>query len=165
MKLLGGQGPEGPAVTEKGQCTRIMYAGADQHTVKQVWVLHRAQGVRLITTLVDERVRGRVGKESTSYSAPNEIDLSKLAREKASEIMAGKRKAAEKNGVPRAGSGHGADCAISCPVIEAFRAKQPQQGRRTRTTTTSTSSRAKPSADQEVRYHTAVYGSSSSVQQ
>ena len=74
------------------------------------------------------------------YSEPNEVALSELASEKSEESMTGKRKAAERNGVPRNGAGRGADSAMSCPVIAAIRAAQPQRITITRTTITTASS-------------------------
>lgn len=154
--MSGSLGPEGPAVNKKGTCTRIMYAGANPHTVEQTWVPWGGR-LRLFTTLIDNRARGKVGKKTTFPSEANEVALSKLAREKAEEIMVGKRSAAEKDGTPRAGGSSRvfADSAMSCPVIAAIRASQPQSTMTRTATNSSTRTSAKPSADPQVRCHTA----------
>lgn len=134
--VLGG----GPEVTTGGKCTRVMYVGATPHTVTQVWTL-TTRGVQLRTMLADKKK----GKTFTTHSTSEDITeaaLSKLARQKADEIMSGRRKqAAERNtGVPQRPRSK-ADSALSCPVIAAIRASQ--KGARTR----STDSSATPSAD------------------
>lgn len=150
--MLGGLGP---AVTTKGRCTRIMYAGADQHTVEQTWAPHEL-GLRLLTSRIDSRVKGGKTKPIEGYPKPFEVSLSEMAREKADEVMAGKRRAAANKGIPQAGGGGGADSRMSCPVILAIHASQPQMARTRTTGSSSNSSSAKPSAVPEVRTQTDV---------
>ena len=69
--MVGGRGLEGPAVTAKGKCTRTMYAGVNQHIIKQRWIPEIKRGpqsLRLVTILVDTRARRHVGEESMYYS-------------------------------------------------------------------------------------------------
>lgn len=138
---------QGVPVTKAGKCERVMYAGADPHTIKHSWAPHE-RGLKLVSTLVDTKV-GKKGKSITGYPDANEVALSKMAREKADELMEGKRKAAQRRGQQQARGGGGADSTISCPVIAAILASQ-SSGSRTRTSFSGTSS-AKPSADPEVR--------------
>lgn len=57
-------GPQGPAVTARGECLRIMYAGQNGFKVKQTWSPHKC-GLKLTTTLINPRVKGRVRARST----------------------------------------------------------------------------------------------------
>ena len=58
-EMSGSQaGARGPAVTEGGECERIMYAGSDQHTVRHTWRLDTERALQLTTELKDKRTRG-----------------------------------------------------------------------------------------------------------
>ncbi|CAB1100510.1 unnamed protein product [Ectocarpus sp. CCAP 1310/34] len=130
--MLRGQGP---AVTAAGECTRIMYAGQTRYEVIHKWSPHE-RGIKLRTTLLDSKRKGRKAAENTGYCEASEVVLSNLAREKADAIMAGKRNAARKNGIPQGGGsgGCGADRVMSCPVIAAIQGSH--EGLRTRSSAT-----------------------------
>lgn len=122
---------QGVPVTAPGKCSRIVYAGSKQHIVEHAWSLDRERGLRLLSTLIDEKARNRAGKENVCYVEANEVALSEKAREKADELMAGKRKAAERRGEQqhaRVGVS-GADSSVSCPVIAAISGDQPRRAR------------------------------------
>ena len=134
---------DGPAITAPGKCERITYVGGRQFKVVQTWRLKAGRGVELTTKLIDPKAGKGAAATNTGFSEACEAALSKLAREKADEIMKGKREAARRRGVPQARGG-GADNDMSCPVIAAIR--ESHEGVTTRTTTSS----AKPAAVPEV---------------
>ena len=143
-------GPQGPAVMARGECRRIMYVGSVQHEVKQTWAPHE-RGLKLITILIDARVKSRVGAKITSYPAATEGSLSSMASEKAQDVMKGKREAARRKGVPSAATMRGADRSISCPVLAAIAALQ-SGGAGSRTRTAVAKPPAEPAAKEEVRH-------------
>ena len=139
--MLRGQGP---AVTAAGECTRIIYAGQTKYDVIHKWSPHE-RGILLRTTLMDSKRKGRKAAKNTGYCKASEVLLSDLARQKADEIMEGKRNAARKANIPQGGGGCGADKELSCPVIAAIQASH--EGLRTRA---SANSPTKPAAGPEV---------------
>ena len=143
-------GPQGPAVTEGGECYHIMFAGADPHTVRHRWQPHTDRtrpdksGLRLFTDRQDSSVKGGWTKPSVACFPAFELTLSKKAKEKAHEVMHAKRETARKRGVAQK-RGNRTDSATSCPVLAAIAASRPT----TRTRPTDGSERG--SADREVR--------------
>lgn len=132
-------------MTSGGNCLRMMYAGADQHTVRHTWELDSMRGLKLFTERKDSKRPGGWTKPSVAYCPAFEEALSKRAKEKACEVMHGKRETARKKGTPQRSAG-GADSLISCPIVAAIAASRP------RTTIRTTDGRKGPSADPEVRY-------------
>lgn len=129
----------------------MMYAGSDQHTVRQTWKLHTdprrpARGLHLSTCRKDAKAPKGWTKAVVGYCPAFENELSKLAKEKAHAVMHGKRERAKKSGVAQKGLKSGADSSMSCPVLAAI-------GTRTRTTAGSSG----PSAAPEVRHFTRKY--------
>lgn len=92
---------------------------------------------------MDPKRKGKVAATSSGYCEANEEALSKFTREKADAIMAGKRKAARKGGVPQGLSK--ADTALCCSVITAIQASH--EGSRTCTTAKSPTM---PATDPEI---------------
>ena len=94
-------GPQGPAVTEGGECYHIMFAGADPHTVRHRWQPHTDRtrpdksGLRLFTDRQDSSVKGGWTKPSVACFPAFELTLSKKAKEKAHEVMHAKRESQE----------------------------------------------------------------------
>ena len=80
----------GLAVTEGGSCERIMFVGEKELVVKQRWALHARHGLQLYTSLVNDKVRGGVGKEHISNPQATETSLPEMARQKAEEVVQGK---------------------------------------------------------------------------
>ena len=124
----------------------MMYAGSDEHTMRHKWVINKdstrpEREVKLVTDRKDDRAPGGWARAVTGYCRAFERDLSKLAKEKAHEVMQGKRNTAKKNKIPQKGLRLGADHMMSCPVIAAI-------GTRTRDSGGSSG----PSADPEVRH-------------
>ena len=76
----------GLAVTEGGSSERIMFVGEKELVVKQRWALHARHGLQLYTSLVNDKVRGGVGKEQISNPQATETSLSEMARLKAEEV-------------------------------------------------------------------------------
>lgn len=121
-----------------------MYAGADQHTVRHTWTLDtEGRGLCLKTCLKDARAKGGWAKPSTAYVDAFENALSKMAKEKAHEVMHKKREWAKNKGIAQKGLKGGVDSAMMCPVLLAISAQRPNA--RTRTADGS-------EADPEVRH-------------
>ena len=117
-------GARGPAVTEGGECERIMYAGSDQHTVRHTWRLDTERGLQLTTELKDKRTRGGWKLVSKKYVEAFENKLSKLAKDEADAVMEAKREWAKRKGIARKRQSS-ADLNVSCPVLAAIAASRP----------------------------------------
>ncbi|CAB1101276.1 unnamed protein product [Ectocarpus sp. CCAP 1310/34] len=89
---------DGPAITGPGECKRVMYAGERQFKLVQSWRLKEGRGVEITTKLFDPKAGKRAAARNSGTSEACEEDLSKVAREKADEIMKGKREAARRAG-------------------------------------------------------------------
>ena len=122
--------PRGPAVTEGGKRLRIMYAGSDQQTVRHTWRPDTQRGLQLVTERKDSRAKGGWVLGSKVYVAAFESALSKMAKEKAHEVMHAKRETARRNGVPQKRQS-GADTSMSCTVLATIAASQPNATTRT----------------------------------
>ena len=121
-------GLQGPAVSVSGEFLRIMYAGSDQHTVRHKWVINKdstrpERGVKLYADCKDDEPPGGWSKRIVGHCRAFERDLSKLAKDKANEIMHAKRETAKRKRIPQKGVRLGADNSISCPVLAAIGTK------------------------------------------
>ena len=125
-------GPRGPAVTVSGECLRIMYAGSDQHTVRHKWEIKKdtrsERGVKLYTDRKDDKQPGGWSKQIVGHCSAFERDLSKLAKEKANQVMHAKRETAKRKKIPQRGARSGADHSMSCPVLAAIGTKTRGSG-------------------------------------
>ena len=121
-----------------------MVVGEKEHAVKQTWALH-AFCLRLITSPYDTMPRSKNEDRNTTYPVANKNALRSAALEKAGEIRASRREAPRRKCVPQARNKRGAN-RMTCPVMAAIAASQPNT--RTRTTTSS-SKPPEPAADPE----------------
>ena len=123
----------------------LVHSGTSSNTA---WSLDTERGLGPLSTPIDDKARNRVGTKNVCYVEANEVALSEKAREKADEIMAGKRKTAERRGEQqhaRVGV-RGADSRVSCPVIAAISGDQPRRAR-SRTGVGGSSRSISPSGD------------------
>ena len=124
----------------------MMYAGERQFKVVQTWRLKAGRGVELTTKLIDPK-GGKKGAAATNTGSceASEGALSTLALEKAEAIMAGKREAARRQGVPQSGGGRSwADNQMCCPVIASIKGSYEGEGTRTRNAASNAGAAAGP---------------------
>eukprot|EP00903_Cladosiphon_okamuranus_P008202 g7897.t1 len=110
-----------------------MYAGSDEHTVRHKWVINKdrnrpERGVKLFTDRKDDKQPGGWSKQIVGHCPAFERDLSKVAKEKANEVMHAKRETAKRKKIPQRGVRSGGDQSMSCPVIAAIGTKTRGSG-------------------------------------